>query len=458
MSLRLRSTLGSMAAVFVAIFVFGAAIGWLVRISAPADQEKRVAAQAAALAALAETTGPETVSFPEGDFYLLDDELKVISATTRLSDEADIFDVLAPVAGPGKTVISTIEAEGVPYQATAVGWTNDDLGRSGVAIVYERTDRVDEQLAGLRAVVWIAAIFATITAGVAAWFASGRALRPLRSIAEAADEIADTTTDRLPPAPRDDEIGSLTDSLNGMLDRLATARVQLRESVTRQEQFVADASHELRSPMTTIRTNAEFLLSRPDAAPEDITNAAADIVAESERISILVDDLLTLARADERQALRSEPVDLTGMLARLAHDLTSARRPIQLAVTDKATVSGDGAALERLVRILIDNSLRYGAGTITLGLKTTIDVATLTVQDEGPGFRSDQLHKVFDRFFRANPARSPHGTGLGLAIARSTVESHQGTIRAENANPGGRIVVTLPIEPTVSSTSHPAPI
>lgn len=458
MSLRLRSTLGSMAAVFVAIFVFGAAIGWLVRISAPADQEKRVAAQAAALAALAETARPETVSFPEGDFYLLDDELNVISATTRLSDEADIFDVLAPVAGPGKTVISAIEAEGVQYQATAVGWTNDDLGRSGVAIVYERTDRVDEQLAGLRAVVWLAAIFATITAGVAAWFASGRALRPLRSIAEAADEIADTTTDRLPPAPRDDEIGSLTASLNGMLDRLAAARVQLRESVTRQEQFVADASHELRSPMTTIRTNAEFLMSRPDAAPDDITNAAADIVAESERISILVDDLLTLARSDEQRALRSEPVDLTGMLARLAHDLTSTRRPIQLAVTDKVTINGDGAALERLVRILIDNALRYGAGTITLGLGRILDEAILTVQDEGPGFRSDQLDKVFDRFFRANPARSPQGTGLGLAIARSTVEAHQGTIRAENANPGGRIVVSLPMGATVSSASNPPPI
>ncbi len=324
--------------------------------------------------------------------------------------------------------------------------------------MYERTDGVDEQLAGLRAVVWIAAIFATVTAGAAAWFASGRALRPLGAIARAADEIADTATDRLPPPTRDDEIGSLTSSLNRMLDRLAAARKELHESVTRQEQFVADASHELRSPMTTIRTNAEFLMSRPDAAPNDITNAAADIVAESERMSILVDDLLTLARADEQRALRSEPVDLTGMLARLAHDLTSARRPIQLAVTDTVTINGDGAALERLVRILIDNALRYGAGTITLGLGRILDEALLTVQDEGPGFRSDQLDKVFDRFYRANPARSPHGTGLGLAIARSTAEAHQGTIRAENADPGGRIIVSLPMLATVSSTSNPAPI
>ncbi|MDH3192871.1 MAG: HAMP domain-containing histidine kinase [Acidimicrobiia bacterium] len=445
MSLRLRSTLGGMAAVFVAIFVFGAAIGWLVRVSAPNDLTKRVTAQATALAALAATSPPETVTFPEADFYLLDEDRQVISATTRVTAESELVRLADNPYVDGSST-GLIKTEAVEYRAAAVPWTNETIDRSGVAIVYERTDGVDEQLAGLRAVVWIAAIFATVAAGAAAWFASGRALRPLGAIARAADEIADTTTDRLPPPIRDDEIGSLTSSLNRMLDRLAAARQELRESVTRQEQFVADASHELRSPMTTIRTNAEFLMSRPDAAPEDITNAAVDIVAESERISILVDDLLTLARADEQQALRSEPVDLTGMLARLAHDLTSARRPIQLAVTDQVTVSGDGAALERLVRILIDNALRHGAGTITLGLNQTSDAATLTVLDEGPGFRSDQLDRVFDRFFRSNPARSPHGTGLGLAIAKSTVERHQGTIRAENANAGGRIVVSLPID------------
>ena len=458
MSLRLRSTLGSMAAVFVAIFVFGAAIGWLVRISAPADQTKRVTAQATALAALAETSPPETVSFPEGDFYLLDEQFTVINATTRLSAEEDLFEIAVPSPDAQGSTTSVIEAGSIQYRASAVDWTNADLGQSGVALVYERTDGVDEQLAGLRAVVWIAAIFATITAGVAAWFASGRALRPLSSIAQAADEIADTTTDRLPPAPRDDEIGSLTTSLNGMLDRLAAARLQLRETVTRQEQFVADASHELRSPMTTIRTNAEFLMSRPEADPDDITSAAADIVAESERMSILIDDLLTLARADEHEVLRSEPVDLTGMLARLAHDLTSTRRPVQLAVADQVNIDGDSAALERMVRILVDNANRYGAGTITLGLRQGEDQVALTVQDEGPGFRTDQLDKVFDRFFRANPARSPQGTGLGLAIAKSTVQAHEGNIRAENANPGGRIVVTLPTARTVSSSPHPPPI
>ncbi len=457
MSLRLRSTLGSMAAVFVAIFVFGAAIGWLVRVSAPNDLTKRVTAQATALAALAATSPPEAVMFPEADFYLLDEDRQVISATTRVAAESELVQLADSPNADGSTT-GLITTETIEYRASAVPWTNEAIDRSGVAIVYERTDGVDEQLAGLRAVVWIAAIFATVTAGAAAWFASGRALRPLGAIARAADEIADTATDRLPPPTRDDEIGSLTSSLNRMLDRLAAARKELHESVTRQEQFVADASHELRSPMTTIRTNAEFLMSRPDAAPNDITNAAADIVAESERMSILVDDLLTLARADEQRALRSEPVDLTGMLARLAHDLTSARRPIQLAVTDTVTINGDGAALERLVRILIDNALRYGAGTITLGLGRILDEALLTVQDEGPGFRSDQLDKVFDRFYRANPARSPHGTGLGLAIARSTAEAHQGTIRAENADPGGRIIVSLPMLATVSSTSNPAPI
>ena len=457
MSLRLRSTLGSMGAIFVAIFVFGAAIGWLVRITAPNDQTKRVAAQATALAARAATSDPGTVSFPEGDFYLIDETGQVLGATTRLAAETELLGIADASATDGMST-SVINAGGSEYRAAAVGWTNQDLAASGSAIVYERTDQLEEQLAGLRAVVWIAAIFATITAGAAAWFASGRALRPLRAIAAGADEIADSSTDRLPPAPRDDEIGSLTSSLNRMLDRLASARKELRESVTRQEQFVADASHELRSPMTTIRSNAEFLMSRPDAEPNDVANAAADIVAESERMSTLIDGLLTLARADEHHILRSEPIDLTGMLARLAHELTTPRRPVQLAVTDQVSISGDDAAIERMIRILVDNADRHGAGTITLGLRQMANEAVFTVEDQGPGFREDQLDKVFDRFFRANPARSPHGTGLGLAIARSTVEAHQGTIRAENANPGGRIMVSLPSAPTVSSTYNPPPI
>ena len=454
MSLRSRTTLGSMAAVFVAIFVFGLALGWLAQRTAPNDQFNRVIGYAESVAALAATGDPAAVTFREGDFYVIDFDGTVLATNTALSDSV-LLTQFTDEDSVGSIKIGTLTDGETQYRAARVDWESQATGQLGWAVGLERTELVTEQLGGIRAVAWIAAIFAALVAGAAAWFTSGRALRPLVAIIDAADAIDDTTTDRLPAAKRSDEIGSLTTSLNGMLDRLSGARADLQASISRQEQFVADASHELRSPMTTIRSNAEFLVSKSDADPDDIASAALDIVAESERMSILVDDLLTLARADEHHPLRFEPVDLTGMLASLAHELATSRRPIRLDVSEPISTSGDPAALERMIKILIDNAIRYGAGTITLGLERLGDTAQLSVTDEGTGFHPDHLSKVFDRFFRANPARSPRGTGLGLAIAKATAESHHGSIQAENTSVGGRILVSVPI---VSPSSHPPPI
>ena len=175
--------------------------------------------------------------------------------------------------------------------------------------------------------MWIAAILTLIFSGVVSWLVSGRALRPLRELAATTDEIGETgdLTRRLPSIQSKDEVGTLTHSFNQMLDRVEAAQTHLAESLERQRRFVADASHELRSPLTTIRSNAGFLLDRPEAAQTDRTEALADIEAEASRMAQLVDDLLVLASADSGRPLERHAVDLTTVV----HDLE--RRTAQLA-------------------------------------------------------------------------------------------------------------------------------
>jgi signal transduction histidine kinase len=304
------------------------------------------------------------------------------------------------------------------------------------------------QLAGLRFFLWFATIVTIVAVVVVSWLVIGRALRPLRTLTGTADEIGRTGDlgRRLPAVATRDEVGTLTASFNGMLDRLAATRAQLEDSLAAQRRFVADASHELRTPLTTIRTNAEFLRERPDAAPDDRAAALDDVAAESERLSRLVDGLLTLARADAGGRPATEVVDLEPIVGDVARKAGRRGRAIAFAADGKAILDGDRESLTRLVWILVDNALRHGAGDLDLSLVARDGRATLTVDDRGPGIADGDEERIFERFYRGDRTRGGDGVGLGLAIARSIVDGHRGTIRAERRPEGGaRIVVELPL-------------
>lgn len=472
MSLRRRTTLAAMASVFIAIVVFGSALSWLVRRNAPIDQADRLVAYVEESIAEIETNDAASLDPGGGIFYIISAEGEILATNgpydhlwfwadddvlgngpSDLPDGYSVGYVVNPELDEQDPSLDPLEFDPNPYRAVEAHLvlpTNEP----GTFVALEPVSAIDEQIEGLQAITLVAAVFAAVTAGIAAWYSTGRALKPLADIVGAADLIDEHAPELLPEPTRNDEIGSLTNSLNRMVNRLGKARAQLAESAAQQEQFVADASHELRSPLTTIRSNAEFLLTKPDAGSDDRSAAAADIVAESERMGTLVNDLLTLAKADEGDLIRSEPVDLTGLVAGLAFTLNSERRPVKIDAEPGVFVNGDPDALERMLRILVDNSTRYGAGTITLQLTGDVNSAVLSVTDEGPGFRPEALDRVFDRFYRDNAARSPEGTGLGLAIAKATAEAHDGSIHALNAESGARVVVTLP---RVSSSSHLSP-
>jgi two-component system, OmpR family, sensor kinase len=219
----------------------------------------------------------------------------------------------------------------------------------------------------------------------------------------------------------------------------------LEAAYTAQRRFVADASHELRAPLTTIRGNLEFVRRARDLPAQTRDEALVDALAESERMTRLVDDLLALARADAGQALDMRPVALHELLADLRQEVAAraGERELCLERLDEAWVWGDPDRLKQVALILVDNALRYtpAGGTVTLSLVAGDGRATLRVADTGIGIDPEDRPHIFDRFYRADKARARDeaGAGLGLAIAAAIVDQHEGSIEVESAPGAGSI-------------------
>jgi signal transduction histidine kinase len=235
-----------------------------------------------------------------------------------------------------------------------------------------------------------------------------------------------------------------------MLDQVEAANQHLTVALDAQRRFVADASHELRTPLTTIRGNAD-LLTQGLALPDDVRAAAAhDIASESERMSRLVEHLLTLAQADAGQHLELAPISLRPLLdsvCRQAQAIHEDRRFHNVGLTD-ATIAGDADAVVQLLWILVDNAVKFTkpGGFVELGLRQLDSKALITVADDGAGIPPDDLERIFQRFYQANLARSNKGAGLGLSIARWIVEEHHGAISVRNnTGPGATFTITLPL-------------
>ncbi|HVD92309.1 MAG TPA: ATP-binding protein [Vicinamibacterales bacterium] len=324
---------------------------------------------------------------------------------------------------------------------------------SGIVVAAQSTAFPNNQIAGFRTFLLTAAIVTLFVVAIVSWLVAGRAVRPLVTLAETTAAIGTTgdLSKRLALSRSRDEVGRLTTSFNAMLDRLQSAQADLAAALAAQQRFVADASHELRTPLSTIRTNAEFLRERPDAAEDDRADAIADVVSEADRMSRLVDGLLVLARADAGVAVERRPLDLRAVATEEARRFRPPGRArddaqgVRVTTQGSALVSGDAEALGRAVRILLDNAFRHGGAPVGIIVTRGDGRVTLEVRDAGPGLPPGSEDRIFERFYRADPARSGDGTGLGLSIARAIVEAHGGTVRAANADGGGAAVtIELP--------------
>jgi signal transduction histidine kinase len=330
-------------------------------------------------------------------------------------------------------------------------WTSATA--SGLVAAGQSTAFPTDQIAGLRAFLVIAAIVALIVVAIVSWLVAGRAVRPLVKLAETTEAIGSTgdLSKRIALGRSRDEVGRLTTSFNAMVERLQSSQTDLAAALAAQQRFVADASHELRTPLSTIRTNAEFLRQRPDAAEKDRADAIADVVSEAERMSRLVDGLLVLARADAGVAVERRPVDLRAVATEEARRIRPPGRSrdeadgVRVTSQGSALVSGDAEALGRAIRILLDNAFQHGRPPVGISIDKRDGRIALEVRDGGPGLPPGSEQRIFERFYRADPARSGEGTGLGLSIARAIVEAHGGKIRAITLAGGGTAVtIELP--------------
>jgi signal transduction histidine kinase len=276
--------------------------------------------------------------------------------------------------------------------------------------------------------------------GTAGWLVIGGALRPITELRRGAEEISGTARSRLPVPEARDEVHDLAVTLNDMLGRLERAE-------TRQRALVSDTAHELRSPLASIRAQLEVALDHPDSQrwPE----TAAGVLADTLRLSRLADDLLVLARLDEhgaRSAAR-EPVDLAALARAAGERHPAARFPVTVDAAEAVTVPGDAKGLTRLLDNLVDNALRHAASGVRVRVSRTGGWAELCVSDDGPGIPPADRERVFARFTRLDEGRSRDegGAGLGLAIVRETARAHGGDAHLEDASPGLRAVVRLPL-------------
>ena len=300
-------------------------------------------------------------------------------------------------------------------------------------------------LSGVLAFLIVSAVPALLAALLASWLVAGRALRPLRVVAGAADEIARTRDfgRRLAAGKTRDEVALLSASFNRMLEALQDAYRTVAAALEAQRRFVADASHELRTPLATIQGNAGLLAYGPDVGDDVRRAAAADIAGESERMARLTDRLLTLARADSGLKLQLAPVELRPLVAEVVRQAASLHDGTTFSLeAAEVPVAGDPDALRQLLWNLLDNAVRHARAAVVVTLREEGSWARLMVADDGGGVPASERERIFERFYKVDAARagavnSDRGAGLGLAIARWIAEQHGGRIIATDGPFGG---------------------
>jgi signal transduction histidine kinase len=350
-------------------------------------------------------------------------------------------------------VIRTLRDPGISGAAYRVA-AQRVVTAHGPALVYAGAslEPVEETTNVLRVLLAIGVPLLLLFVGVTTWALVGRSLEPVEAIRRQVAEISVTALDRRVPEPAtDDEIDRLARTMNEMLARLHAA-------ARRQRSFVADASHELHSPLATIRARLDVGLAHPERV--DWPSLAEGWLQEQTRLERLVDNLLVLAEVDNAVAIRSsQVVDLDELVLPELRDLR-ARSSLQVDVTGVAgaRVRGDPDQLRRVVRNLVDNAELHAATTVRVELaQTDPDTVTLAMSDDGPGIAPVERERVFERFVRLDGSRGRRagGAGLGLAIVREIVSAHGGTAEVGEADGGARLVVRLPAAEHASQPAQP---
>lgn len=342
------------------------------------------------------------------------------------------------VAGGGPPRMSDVRVGGSHLRELAFGIPGSLQGQPVAVQLARPLNGVDGVLSRLRAVLILLCAGGIALAAMLGRLAARRVLAPLAEVADTAQHISET--EDLSARIRvhsDDEVGQLATRFNAMVSRLESSRSALDGSVRAQRQLVADASHELRTPVTSLRTNIEVLLEEENLAEEERRRILDDVVEQTEELAGLVNDLIELARGDLPPAdVQDVPLDqvVAESVDRATRNFPGIRFDTSLA---PVVVEGSPERLERAINNLLDNAARHSppGGRVEISL----DATGLTVRDHGPGVDAADLPFVFDRFYRGAASRGQQGSGLGLAIVRQVAEHHGGSVEAQNAPDGGAV-------------------
>lgn len=420
-SVRVRTTVGAVLVVALALGIGAVVLVGLQRDALRDGVESSAEDRASALADQIEADGlPSSLGEDDGD----DDEDVVVQVTD----------------GSGAVVLG---AERLPDDGYVVVSEDAESGGQEYDVrVAASLDDVEESTAALVPLLLIGVPLLLVVVGATTWAVVTRALSPVERIRREVETIGDERLDRRVPVPRArDEIHRLATTMNAMLSRLESSR-------RRQQGFVSDSSHELRSPLASLRQSAEVARAHPDAMPE---GELADVVfEETVRMQRLVDQMLLLTRTDEGEiGDRRREVDLDDLArteaARLRNGLV-----VDTSRVGDGRVLGDELALGQVVRNLLDNAARHAQGRVEVAVHRDGPRVVLTVDDDGAGIPDDQHERVFERFVRLDEARARDdgGSGLGLAIVREITRAHGGEAAVSGSELGGaRFTVDLPAAP-----------
>jgi two-component system, OmpR family, sensor histidine kinase MprB len=343
-------------------------------------------------------------------------------------------------SGSGQ-LMETIDVKGMPVRVYIFSASVGENGDPGAPVAVELArplSSVYDVLAKMRVILAVLLILGIALATLLGRFASRRVLAPITEVTETAQLIGETDDlSRRIHVTQEDEVGQMAARFNEMLERLSASRSALDASVTAQRQLVADASHELRTPVTSLRTNIEVLLEDAVIDEEDRKRLLTDVVEQSEELTSLVADLIEVARGD----LPEESIEDTRLDLLVDEALARARRHnpgIEFtAELTPVAVQGHPERLTRAINNLLDNAAKHNAPGRPV--EVTVTPSALAVRDHGGGIDPADLPYVFDRFYRGINSRSRQGSGLGLAIVKQVAEQHDGSVVAANAATGGAI-------------------
>ena len=408
---------------------------------------------------------------PPTDYYVQyskDDGtvVKVSKASRLTADDAPEVPVwTAAVADSHQSRPFTVSsADGAQWRVVVLPITYLADGSSGSVAVALPLGRASAAVAKLGLYILLFGLALTAACAVLGWLAVRRALTPLVEVEKTAAAIAaGDLSQRVPDHPASTEVGRLTTSLNGMLAQIESAFRSREASESRTRRFAADASHELRTPVASIRGFAELYRQGAVREPDDVARTMGRIEDEARRMGGLVEDLLVLARLDEQRPVRAEPVDLLVLAGDATHDargLASDRKVALVGLAGNqgpgsAVVTGDDARLRQVVSNLLANAVRHTpAGTpIEVAVGTEGATAVLEVRDHGAGLAPEHAIKVFERFYRVDASRARGqggGSGLGLSIVAAVISAHGGRVGVARTPGGG---ATFRVEVPLLSTA-----